>query len=157
MAKTPPKNQKRRAQSKESAALAVQLRARGLTLEQIASQIGHKNKSSVHRLIERELERTPVEGIDHLRKLELETLARLQRVLDGLIDDRDAEVALEAIRAQLGVSAARAKLTGMNAPRALELTGKGGAPLLDVDVSKLSDEEIERILSGKQKLPGSKG
>ena len=139
-----PKNQQRSAQSKETAQLAVQLRARGLTLDQIAEQIGHKNKSSVSRLIDRELDRTPVEGVDRLRKLELDTLARLQRRIDGLIDSKDDEISLEARRTQLAVGQQRAKLCGLNAPFRTELTGKDGAPLNDS--SKMSDEEIAKEL-----------
>lgn len=139
-----PKNQQRAAQSKETAQLAVQLRARGLTLDQIAEQIGHKNKSSVSRLIDRELDRTPVEGADRLRKLELDTLARIQRKIDGLIDHKEPEISLEACRTQLSVSQQRAKLCGLNAPFRTELTGKDGAPLNDA--SKMSDEEIEKEL-----------
>ena len=139
------------ARSKVDARHALELRARGLSYDQIADQIGHKNRSSVSRLIHAELKRSPVEEIEDLRKLDTRTLERLMRELDGLIAHKDPAVQLKAIQGMLALLARRARLFGLDAPTKTELTGKGGGPILVAeasadDLKALTDEELEEAL-----------
>jgi DNA-binding transcriptional MerR regulator len=136
------------AQTKLRAAEAVRLRAAGFTLQQIAQKIGHADKSSVSRLIKRELAATPVEDIDTLRTLEHEKLARLERKLNQILESADSETRekLDAIGKAIALSGARRKLFGLDAPLRTEVTGKNGGPI-ELDELAAAEDRVERRLA----------
>jgi DNA-binding transcriptional MerR regulator len=149
---------KKAAAMKLVAAQAVELRARGFSLEAIAQRIGHKNKSSVHRLIAAEMAATPVEEIDTIRKFEARKLERLERKLNVILDDEDAETRekIEAIGKAIALSNRRCKLFGLDAPLQTEVTGKNGGPVAFEDISSAQDDIDKRLDQLSEELFGSK-
>jgi hypothetical protein len=57
---------------------AVELRAAGLTYEQIAAELGYANRGTVYRIVSDALKTRTVEEVDQLRSLEVERLDKLQ-------------------------------------------------------------------------------
>ena len=57
---------------------AVELKAAGLTYEQIAAELGYANRGTVYRIVSEALKAQTVEGVDQLRSLEVERLDQLQ-------------------------------------------------------------------------------
>lgn len=150
----------KKVQRAELARQAVELRARGLTLDQIAKAIGHKNKSSVYRLIEAELEKVPVEKIEHLRKIEVAKCDRLERRLDAFIepptarepnDGYDPDRALEAMGRMLKVMERRAKLLGLDAPSKSEVTGHLTRTITDESIENMNLEELAEVVADRGK------
>lgn len=90
-------------------ARAIELRAQGLTYEQIADALGYANRGTVYRMVGRALEAQTVEAVDALRALEVERLDALQVAIWEKAMDGDVSSAREAIR----IIAARCRLLGL--------------------------------------------
>jgi len=102
-------------------ALALPLRAKKLTYEEIAQQCGYANAGAARNAIMRELERVVVENVEELRREESMILDKLHesfwdRAIDNehkhpLSEDQHADASLI-----LKISQARRELMGMNKP-----------------------------------------
>lgn len=153
---------------KEWRAEALRLRITGKTIRQIAEELG-KSTGAVHKAITEEIAAIPAEAVNDLREVEGARLdadeARLGELIEAHMDhatseitmgagempgsgaDKAADVVVKAIAQRTQIRDRRAKLFGLNAPVKTELTGKDGAHLA-IDVTQLTDEQIERIARG---------
>jgi hypothetical protein len=102
-----PRGKPGRAQKKVEARLRALEAVRGIlaghTYQQVADDLGYKNRGTVHRIVQHALARHEVEGVEELRALELERLDRIQIAFWGLAtsgDVRAAEVVLRVIAAR---------------------------------------------------------
>lgn len=103
------------ATERQRAALA--LRAAGLTLEAIASQLGYKDASGAYRAICTGLTRTLREPAEQLRTLELERLDRMQEAIwPSVVAGK-----LIAIDRALAIQERRAKYLGLDAPARIDV------------------------------------
>ncbi len=107
----------RMVKAKEREAQAVQMRAAGATLSDIAKQLGYRGKQGAHTAIMRAL-KGDEETIDHVRTLELWRMDRMLRAVFPLAITGD----LQAIDRVLKISDARAKLLGLYKPIKIDIT-----------------------------------
>jgi hypothetical protein len=149
-----------RGREREREALA--LRRRGKTFAAIGAELGFTEQAA-HRAVQRALarlsEQTRHEG-EQLRALEL---ARLDDLL-AAVWNAALEGETKAVLAALKVIERRCKMLGLDAPVKQELTGRNGrgesfvdalrrfgeeppSEFDDVDVRKLSDEELDTLLA----------
>jgi len=91
---------------------AVELKAAGLTYDQIAAELGYANRGTVYRLVSDALKAQTVEAVDQLRSLEVERLDRLQFGVWQKAMDGDVPSPRLAIR----VIMARCHLLGLDGP-----------------------------------------
>lgn len=140
-------------------ARATQLRAEGLTFQQIADRLGYGHRDLARRAVERALLATVRESADELRTLELDRLDRLwaeawavlkadhPTVSHGQVvrDDAGAVVVdwrptLAAIDRLLRVMDRRARLLGLDAPR----TAPAGWSLdeIDAEILRLEGDDL---------------
>ncbi len=91
---------------------AVELKAAGLTYDQIAAELGYANRGTVYRLVSDALKAQTVEAVDQLRSLEVERLDRLQFGVWQKAMAGDVPSGMLAIR----VIMARCRLLGLDGP-----------------------------------------
>lgn len=106
-----PKNVERAVRARD----ALELRIKGLSLEEVAARLGMKSKSGVHKLIHAELREIAEErkALGNLTlDLELERLDRLERAIAKKVDEGD----VRSIEASLKIIERRAKLLGLDSP-----------------------------------------
>lgn len=132
-------------------AKALELRIAGLTVREIASRV-KKAPSTVHEAIETELAAIPAPGVVELRELQgsqLDALVRGHMPKARKGDAEAAHVVIAAIRQ-------KAKLFGTEKPTRTEHTGRDGAPIatLAFDLSKLTDDQLERLIAGDASVLG---
>lgn len=133
----------RRAVVKTWRAKALELRISGLTIREIATTLG-KAISTVHEAIECEIREIPAAGVNALREVQgaqLDALVRGHLAKARRGDAEAAHVVISAIRQ-------KAKLFGLDAPTRNEHTGANGGPIRTFDMSKLSSEQIDRLIDG---------
>lgn len=97
---------------------AVALRIAGTTYEDIARALGYSSRGDVHRIVTRALSRHQAEQIDEMRNVEGARLDRAQRAIWAAVVRGD----LEAVRAFVRISERRARLFGLDAPQAVQVT-----------------------------------
>ena len=97
---------------------AVDLRAAGLTYQQIADQLGWKGRDGAYRAVERALNRQEFESATNLRRLEGARLDALQRGLWTNAVGGD----VVAVGVVLRIMERRAKLLCLDAPPELDMT-----------------------------------
>jgi len=114
---------------------AARLRARGLTYQQIADELGWTSRGDAHHAVQRALEATVKEAADEVRAIELDRLDTLYRAalavleaehftvsngrvvsLDGSGPLPDTGPVLAAIDRLLKIQERRSKLLGLDAP-----------------------------------------
>jgi ABC-type phosphate/phosphonate transport system ATPase subunit len=114
---------------------ALELRKAGATYHAIAQQLGYHDESGARYAVRAILQRVEVESADTYRALQLLELLDLRRAI--IAHARNAtggESQLKAIDRLLKIQEREARLLGLDAPT----TG------LTIDVSQLSDEELEQ-------------
>jgi hypothetical protein len=96
--------------------LALDLRAKKLTYEEIARQCGYGSASACRKAIQRELDRVVVENVEELRREECYILDRVHRRLyEAAMDEKNKDWQWAADRV-LVVSKARRDLMGLDKP-----------------------------------------
>lgn len=118
------RSQTKRVNAHERKLRALEMRKARATYAQIATALGVP-RSTAWKLVQSALKDTLQEPADDVRKLELETLDRLQFALWQQATNGNHG----AVDRVLRVMERRAKLLGLDAPRKQELTGKDGEPL----------------------------
>ncbi len=93
---------------------ALELRAKKLTYDQIASQCGYSDRASCYRAVQRELDRRVVSNVDEMRKQEADMLDQLHTVCWELAIDKANKGRLFAVDRVLAISERRAKLMGLD-------------------------------------------
>lgn len=140
---------------------AVELARRGLTYDQIAAQMGYRDRSGAYRAVQRGLTDAYRESADALTQLEMERLNALTRLFEKIIATKHYAVslgsgkvvmdpldprqplqddgpALAAGLALLRVSESRRKLRGLDAP---------SRSRVEVITPELIEAEITRLES----------
>ena len=116
----------------------AELRAQGLTLRQIAAEIGYESESGIARALERAYARVPAEGGQLARRIELDRLDRWTRKAEEILAnpgpqvDRlgrpvinektgqpypNQEIVLQAIDRLVRLSERRARIMGIDAAK----------------------------------------
>lgn len=135
---------------------AAELRARGLTYQQIADEVGFPDRSNARKAVQRALADTLREPADELRQIQLAQLDRLTRealkvlerrhitVSQGRVVKDDAGATIEddapvlaAIDRLLKIAERRSKLLGLDAPSRVEVMSLDA---IDAEISRLSAE-----------------
>jgi hypothetical protein len=145
--------------TRERDARALEYRRRGLSFDQIATQMGWRSVSSAHDAVQRALADTCREAAEEVRAIEAARLDELTRTLyrvlatrhyvvsaatgrvarhpdtkDPLIDDGPT---MQAVAGLLRISERRAKLLGLDAPARHEVVTLG---VIDAEIARLSAE-----------------
>jgi hypothetical protein len=97
---------------------AVELRASGMTYEEIAARMGWKNRGQAHQAVHKTLAK-----YEHLAVEEARTLSAMR--LDSMLEaiwPKCLEGDIPAIRTALDIESQRAKLLGLNAPTQIDIT-----------------------------------
>lgn len=113
----------------ERDAAACRLRARGMTFQQIADQLGYADRSTAHRAVKNAIAAVPVHDVDELRQLQGDTLDAIRMQLWAIIRNAGAAdaaapgarrggpaVVLQAVDRLLRVEERAARLYGLDAP-----------------------------------------
>ena len=90
-------------------ARAIELRARGLTYQQVADELGYANKGSVYSIVQKGLADREADGVDELRFVEQQRLDALQ----SAVWERAMEGHVPSVEAALGILKARMRLLGL--------------------------------------------
>ena len=93
---------------------ALELRAKKLTYDEIASQCGYSDRASCYRAVQRELDRRVVTNVDEMRKQEADMLDQLHTVCWEMAMDKSNRGRLFAVDRVLAISERRAKLMGLD-------------------------------------------
>lgn len=88
---------------------AVELKASGLTYQQVAQELGYANKGTVHRVVQQALEAREAEGVAFMRHVELDRL----RELHAALWDQAMAGDVSAVMSLLRISDARCRLMGL--------------------------------------------
>lgn len=102
---------------------AISLRAAGQTWDQIAEKLGYATRSAACEDVARALQQRIDEQndqADHLRAIEVEHLEALRRRLWSVSQGKDIELALKATDRLVRIGERLAKLTGLDAPVAVD-------------------------------------
>lgn len=118
---------------------ALELRKAGMTLAKIAEKCGYSNAQRAQEAIVRKIKEIPRQNAEDMRTIETERLDRMQFALwkDATSGDNDA------IQTILKLMARRAKLLGIDAPLAVDLTK--------------ADEDVKAIREHLGDIPTSEG
>jgi DNA-binding IclR family transcriptional regulator len=130
------RSQTRQVNAHERKMRALEMRKARASYAQIATALGVP-KSTAWKLVQSALKETLQEPSDDVRKLELESLDRLQFALWQQATQGNHG----AVDRVLRVMERRAKLLGLDAPSKTEHSG-------EIDVRSLSDAELEAIVKG---------
>ena len=100
----------------QRAALAMSLRAKKLTYEEIARQCGYADRGTCHNAVQRELARRVIPNVDEMRREELAMLDTLHSECWELAMDKKSTYRLFAVDRILAISERRSKLMGLDIP-----------------------------------------
>lgn len=116
---------------------ALELRKAGASYEVIADKLGYSHPSGAHKAVTSALQKTLREPADDLRNLELD---RLDAIMLALWQParQGNQGAVDRI---LRIMERRSKLLGLDAPAKQHN--------LNVDLSNLTDEQLQRIAAGE--------
>lgn len=128
----------------ENARKALAMRRAGMSYEQITRELGFKNKSSAYRLVAGALKAIPKEEAEAVLAIELQ---RLDVMMVG-VWNRAKQGDGDAVDRVLRIMKRRSEYLGLDAPKKNEHSGPGGGPIRTIDLSKLTDAELERLASG---------
>ena len=128
------RSQTRQVNAHERKLKALEMRKARASYAQIATALGVP-KSTAWKLVQSALKQTMQEPSDDVRKLELESLDRLQFALWQQATQGNHG----AVDRVLRVMERRAKLLGLDAPSKTEHSG-------EIDVRSLTDEQLEAII-----------
>ncbi len=92
---------------------ALELRAKKLTYDEIASQCGYSDRASCYRAVQRELDRRVVSNVDEMRKQEADMLVLTTKCLEKMKDKANKDP-LWAVDRLLKISEQRARLMGLD-------------------------------------------
>jgi hypothetical protein len=124
-------------------------RIAGATFQQIADRVGYASRSGAKEAYDAALRWWGTEAVDGLRTIEGERLEQLWlRTMRKLTPERSDGLAtgefVALINAAVKISARRAALFGADAPRQVELAGRGGGPV-QTDIGEILRGRIAAI------------
>lgn len=112
-----------RIDTRQRAAEAVQLRAEGLTYQEIADQLGFTTENAANKAVLNLLRRTETEAADTLKALEVRRLDLLwSKTIRGITRSETSQQGLSAalVSAAVRVSERRSRLLGLDSPTQIE-------------------------------------
>lgn len=99
----------------QRAILALKLRAKRLSYDEIARRCGYGSRGAAHAAVQRELDRVVVENVEELRREEAASLDELEAVCWERLESAEHEKALLfAADRILAIKERRAKLMGLD-------------------------------------------
>jgi hypothetical protein len=112
-------------------ARAVELRAAGLTLQEITDRLGYQTASAAWKAIARGLARLPAPEVEAYRQIQALTLDLLQASIMAKALDANARGQLLAVDRVIAILERRARLFGLDraVPTRAEISGKDAGPL----------------------------
>jgi hypothetical protein len=125
----------------------VELRARGLTFDEIAAEVGYKGRQGAKEAYDAALRWWGTESVDQLRSVEGERLELLWRRAYARLARSDELGTVEFARlldSAVRLSQRKSALWGLDAPRQYEVTGEAGGPLV-TDVGELLRQRLEAM------------
>lgn len=147
-------------ESVDRRAWALTLRAQGLKYEQIGRQM-RITAQTAHTLVRRGLEDRRAqlaEAADHVRDIELTRLDSMWKFLAKRLEDPKNANPERTADSMLRVMERRAKYLGLDAPSDFRLIPGGGpaVPSTEIDLTKLSPEELDRLEAIQAELDAMK-
>lgn len=149
-----PKTGRRNLVSQDRRAQAIELRAQGLSLQEIGDRLG-VSRQAVFKMLEAVIvadKERQTEYLDALRERQMREALDLRAKLFEIIEaDGEPMETVAAVKALVGVQAHEARLWGAFAPERRELTGANGGPLQTeskvaaVDLRKLDDSKLAQL------------
>lgn len=134
----------------EKQASAIRLYLQGWSMRRIAGELGYAGPSGVHKAIRSAIAKVPAPAVNELRteieersRLMLEELWPIVQNARRSVDDR-----LAAMDRIIRIDKERRAMHGADAPTKTEHTGKDGGPIVTYDLSKLTDEQLDRLIEG---------
>lgn len=88
---------------------AIQLKAQGLTYQQVADELGYANRGSVHSIVQKGLAKREADSVDTLRFVEQQRLDELQYA----VWERAMQGHIPSVGAALHILKARVRLLGL--------------------------------------------
>lgn len=107
------------AQARLKRARALELIAEGKSYDEVAQAVGYAHRGSAHKAVFKALNEREVQGVDELRRLEVDRLDALQHALWANALGGD----LDAAHAVLRIIELRARLLGLMTKKSAEKTG----------------------------------
>lgn len=131
----------------------VNLRRAGWTFDEIADHVGYANRSSAKTAYDAALARWGTEAVEEVRAAEGERLDQLWRRVAAAIAqlgaDADPKELATLINSAVRLSQARRQLFGMDAPKQIELAGKGGGPV-ETDIGEVLRQRVAALDAAQQ-------
>ena len=124
----------------------VRLRSIGLSFQQIADRVGYAGRSGAKAAYTEAIKMWGGEAVEEHRVLENERLDYLWRTAITQIEGSkgDPSAVINAVNSALRISARRAALNGLDAPRQVEIAGhEGGA--LRTDIGELLRARLKQL------------
>jgi len=124
----------------------VDLRAAGMTFDEIAKRVGYSGRSGAKEAYDRALELYGRDAVDGLRALEGERLDQLwRRTFEKLLSNPETTTEFVAlVNSAVRISNSRAQLFGLDAPKQLTVTGQNGGAI-ETDVGRILVERLRSI------------
>ena len=124
----------------------VRLRSIGLSFQQIADRVGYSGRSGAKAAYTEAIKMWGSEAVEEQRILENERLDYLWRTAVSQIEGSkgDPGIVIHAVNSALRVSAKRAALNGLDAPRQVEIAGTDGAALR-TDIGDLLRSRLKQL------------
>jgi hypothetical protein len=125
----------------------VRLKSAGMTFDEIADRVGYASRSGAKEAFDAALRWWGREAVDDMRTIEGERLEQLWRRVFGRIlsnPDMPSGEMIQLVNAAVKVSARKASLMGLDAPRQLEVTGAEGGAIV-TDVGQILLERLEQL------------
>lgn len=125
----------------------VRLKSAGMTFDEIADRVGYASRSGAKEAFDAALRWWGREAVDDMRTIEGERLEQLWRRVFGRIlsnPDMPSGEMIQLVNAAVKVSARKASLMGLDAPRQLEVTGVEGGAIV-TDVGQILLERLEQL------------
>lgn len=124
----------------------LRLRMLGMTYDQIAEQAGYSDKGAARHALMRALDRHEAENAAELRQIENLRLDADERVLRAIIADSNLPVSarIRAVDSRTRLSARRARMNGLDAPVAVQISA--GVQAAMEDALRELDEAVGTVL-----------
>lgn len=125
----------------------VRLKSGGLTFDEIADRVGYASRSGAKEAFDAALRWWGREAVDDMRTIESERLEQLWRRVFGRIladPDMPSSEMIQLVNTAVRVSARKASLMGLDAPRQMEVTGVDGGAIV-TDVGQILLERLEQL------------
>mgnify|MGYP003676966325 CR=1 FL=1 len=140
-------------------ARALDLRVQGLTLQEIADELGYSSHGGVHYAIQKALENITYESVGDFRKLTLERLTRILKIHWPSVENGD----MASARLALDIIKNMREVTGVDVPSTskVEHSGPEGAPIqhevMTLDVSEVAEALNTLAEAGAVRLEADAG